>query len=834
MLIENISCICQLVWYTYCKTHNILVICPKNQNVFTLTGVQTVSNQHNRSLKAPSLTDCKYYEVYERVSNAISSADESFLQHIKLEDTLGNHRFDTYEMKYVTNHNLDGSPKTLQIQPAGTTVCNGIVISKDDFVRGAIIAETILIHGFVKVHVVRPPQSGKTALSWATKYHLKELARKTKKKSLFTYICIQKGLNELELDIRKDLLIFGDSTEDVTIKHLLNYRNPTVSKIMNDFQNEDNLHLIVFDEIQIAHNHNGNADKLTQAVDNTWVNRKPVKNDFDFDADTFKSIENSSSPNCFILTISATATAPNKLILDRLMANKHPRIIQAYCQPNPSYEGFQEMLTDGRICNLPAESVVFKRPRKTGNSLLPTVQMNESVIDHYREWFMSDENTIAVQRINYKENEFPFLRNLLTPLFDVDSDKWVPLEKRKNFKVILLNGDKDLSHGAISCNEFMPDNQYHWRKYEGEIEIANNIIPRYNFHLSFRDKLFNYEPNGKTLILVCQGLTVGERIAVKKHIGLWVEIGSNPNFLLQSIGRLFGYPTNESKKFTGKILVNMNSTKQYQIALDGFYDFYENIKSFGVSSFFPNSGYLTESGMKRRAYSKLKVTRNPSDINAQRVVSDVIHNNLTSQVRKMRDNYGHDMTQQEKGDFVAKQKAFYYPRFDIKDDVFLLKEGLDFKGFQRLSHTIGTSDYNDPDKRIHPRDKSNFWHDYGLMQQAGRMDLVDMNKSNALSGEPMPQQYVNKQIAVITKPSDICGKCEPGKCENMESGKEPCEPWDKKFFDAYDAYRQSLEEPPISPENPVFIEIEKDYKSVFSPAQFTKESTFQEEDHFTE
>ena len=191
------------------------------------------------------------------------------------------------------------------------------------------------------------------------------------------------------------------------------------------------------------------------------------------------------------------------------------------------------------------------------------------------------------------------------------------------------------------------------------------------------------------------------------------------------------------------------------------------------------------------------------------------------------------MTQEEQNEFVAKQEAFYYPRFDIKDNVFILKDNLDFTGFQRLTHTIGKKDYDDVDKRIHQRDKSNFWHDYGLMQQAGRMDLVDMNKPNALSGEPMPQQYINKQIAVITKPSDICGKCEPGKCENMNNGKPPCIPWDKVHFDAYDAYRQSLKEPPISPEHPVFIEIEKDYKSVFVNAQFKIPSIFQE-DHFTE
>jgi len=825
VLIENSSCICRLLWYTYCKTHDIRVICPKNQNVFTLTGVLTMSNLPYRPINK-----CLHYDTYERMSNAISNADKSFLQHIDLGKTLGEAELfhDTYEMKYMVEHETDGSPRILRIQPAGTFENPGIIISKDDFIRGAIIAEAFIIHSIFMIHVVRPPQSGKTALVWAVEYHTKELVRKLKHKSLFLYMCIQKGLNELQLDIQKDLKKFGESNEIVKIKHLLNYRKSIISLILDDCQNDDNFHLVVFDEIQIAHNQNGNADEMLQAIEKPIVNRrkKPEEKDFDFDADTFKSIENVSSPNCLILTISATATAPNKLIMDRLVNDKNPKIIQSYCKPNSSYEGFQEFLTEGKIINLPAESVVFKSKKNSQGFTTRHAQVNNSaVIDHYREWLMSDGNTIAVQRINCKENESPFLRSVLSSLFDVDSDKYVPYEKRKNFKIILLNGDRDSSHGAISCDEFMPDNKYHWKKYEGEIKISNQHIPRYNFHLSFRDKLFNYEPDGKTLILVCQGLTVGERIAVKKHVALWVEIGSNPNFLLQSIGRLFGYPSDESKRFTGKILVNMDSTKKNNLALDAFYDFYKNIELFGVSSTFPDTGYLTESGNKRRAFSTLKVTRKTRDINAERVVSDVIQNNLKSRVRILLNGKDkHVMTQEEQDEFVAKQKSFYYPRFDIQDNVFLLKVGLDFRGFQRKVHSIGDTDFKI--KNIHPRDKSNFWHDYGLMQQAGRFDLVDMNKSNALSGEPMPQQYVNKQIAVITKPSDICGICEKYGVKNHDGD---CVPWDKVYFDVYDAYRQSLGEPPISILNPVFIEIEKDYKSVFVDSQFKKPSIYQED-----
>ena len=278
MLIENSSCICQCVWYTYCKTHDIRVICPKNQNVFTLTGVLTMSNLPYRPINK-----CLHYDTYERMSNAISNADKSFLQHIDLGKTLGEAELfhDTYEMKYMVEHETDGSPRILRIQPAGTFENPGIIISKDDFIRGAIIAEAFIIHSIFMIHVVRPPQSGKTALVWAVEYHTKELVRKLKHKSLFLYMCIQKGLNELQLDIQKDLVKFGESDEFVKIKHLLNYRKSITSLILDDCQNDDNFHLVVFDEIQIAHNQNGNADEMLQAIEKPIVNRrkKPEEKD---------------------------------------------------------------------------------------------------------------------------------------------------------------------------------------------------------------------------------------------------------------------------------------------------------------------------------------------------------------------------------------------------------------------------------------------------------------------------------------------------------------------------------------------------------------------------
>ena len=809
MLIENSSCICFDLWYTYCKTHDIRVICPKNQNVFTLTGVLTMSEFIKRQIN-----ECKFYLQFEAISNAISNADKDFLQVIDLKEILkdGEYTHDTYEIKYQKEYKVPGTPLVLSCQPVGTFKYPGIVVSKEDYVRGALIAEARLVHGWNFISITRPPQSGKTALLWCVHHHLKELARKLLQKSLYTAVCIQKGLNGLRLDIAKDLERFCEHEEYIKIEHLLGYKK--IDKfIESNAKKDDNFYLIAFDEIQIAHNQNGNADKLTRSKNCQWVNNNKPSDEFD--VDTIKSIENISSSNCLILTISATATAPNKLISDRLARDVHPKIIQAFCEPNSSYEGFKEMVADGRIVNLPAGSVTFSSKKVQGIRRHDTEISNPVVVDYYRDWLMSDENSIAVQRINCKENEIPFLRKILTPLTDVDSDKYVPYSKREGLKIILLNGDKDTTPGAITCDEFMPDNVFHWEKYRNEVVINKQSFNRYNFHLSFRDKLFNFAPSSKTLILVCQGLTVGERVEVKKHVKLWVEIGSNPNFLLQSVGRMFGYPNDESKKFTGKILVNMDSTQKNVLALDAFYDFYDLIKTYGVSHIFPDTGYLTESGFRTKSFRKLKIVRDPREINAHRVFHGVLDNNVKSHIRENTDEetgiFEHWLTPDE---FRKHQFNTYIKKFDVISDTdYRLKDGESLEGFRRQVHTIGTR--NLKIKKQHPKE-TNFWTDYGIMQLTGDTNLVDYSKRNAYSGEPMPQSYVNKQIAVITKPSDLCDQ------------------WDLKYFQAFSKYLVSIGQKPISEAHPVYIEVEKDYRDVFVNAQFTKASTFQEEDHFTE
>lgn len=776
--------------------------------MFVLTGVLTVSENKT------SIFTNKFYAEFEQISNAISHADKDFLQIIELNELLkdGEYTHDTYEIKYQMDYKISGSPLTLACQPVGSFKNPGIVVSKEDFVRGALIAEAYLIHGWKFIHIVRPPQSGKTALLWCVHHHLKELARIMLQKSLYTSVCIQKGLNGLKQDIFKDFDRLCEHETFIRVEHLLNYKK--IDKVIqSNAIKENNLNLIVFDEIQIAHNDDGNTDRLTKSTGSQWVSNNQVQSNDEFDEETVQMIENASSAmNTLVLTISATATAPNKLILDRLSKDRHPRIIQSYCEPNNGYEGFEEMFADGRIQNLTAGSIKFSSKRVQGFRQ-HTSQVNDSKVHEiYKDWLNSEGNSIAVQRVNCKDNVYPLLKSIFSPLLNNDGVFHVPYSKIKDLKIILLNGDKAGNNDGsktISCDDFMPENANHWLKFEEEILINKHTFKYYNFHLSFRDKLFNTKPDSKTLILVCQGLTVGERVAVKSHVKLWVETGVNPNFLLQSIGRMFGYANDESKKFTGKIYVNLVPSEKIQLPIEFFYTFYKHVSEYGVSEIFPDTGYITESGIKNVPLKRLLIVRNPREINAFRVFNSVLQNNVGSYKSRL-EKKGVVVTDEMVEAFREKEREKLMKKFDVISELdYRLKVGQSFSGFQRIVNTIGEKNAKDG---IHPN-TTNFWNDYGIMAHINREDLVT-NKSK--SG---PKNYVNKVIAKVTQPSTVD--------EYLN--------WDAKYFNALNSYLvNELGQKPISEDYPVYIEIEKVYEDLHVPANFRRGSTFLEKDPFAD
>ena len=94
-------------------------------------------------------------------------------------------------------------------------------------------------------------------------------------------------------------------------------------------------------------------------------------------------------------------------------------------------------------------------------------------------------------------------------------------------------------------------------------------------------------------------------------------------------------------------------------------------------------------------------------------------------------------------------------------------------GKRRFSHMIDADGYN-------------IFTQSGLMSYIGRDDLQgDVN--------PSVGQYVNKMIGIITGTSKIKGK----------------EGWDKVYVDAINEWLKDQQLPPVSEENPLYIDFER-------------------------
>lgn len=100
----------------------------------------------------------EFFNEYKAFSNAISNADMGALEVLNLEEMLedGEYTHNVYGMKYLwdnKNGNLELKRTLLPIAVEES----GLIVSKEDLVRGALIAEAFLIHNWKNIHVVDLP-----------------------------------------------------------------------------------------------------------------------------------------------------------------------------------------------------------------------------------------------------------------------------------------------------------------------------------------------------------------------------------------------------------------------------------------------------------------------------------------------------------------------------------------------------------------------------------------------------------------------------------------------------------------------------------------------------
>jgi hypothetical protein len=336
------------------------------------------------------------------------------------------------------------------------------------------------------------------------------------------------------------------------------------------------------------------------------------------------------------------------------------------------------------------------------------------------------------------------------------------------------------------------------------------IFKYYHLPLSARDQIFNREPQSKIIVLAIMGFSVGERIKVKKHVQNWVEITENPEQLMQFTGRMSGYPVGDNY-FTGKIYCNLVPTDKYKLPMTEFFSFYDNIQIDGVSAVYPHSGYVPESCEQERRAWELNVTTNPLEINIYDVVRGVIRNDIGAYRRKNKlNNLGQTIeTPQSVIDQITERvmenvevvnPTDYRFKKRILETINGEKVDQTLEGKRRFSSKINADGYN-------------IFTQSGLMSCIGREDL---------QGDVSPSvgQYVNKMVGVITGSSEILDK-DGNRLE-----------WDKPYIEAINEWLKGKKLPPVSKENPLYIDFERCSYTYIGSTRKEKPSVYM--DTFTE
>ncbi len=751
----------------------------KSEIQVRLTGIQTMLiSKYTTDLTKIPFFENEFYQEYKAFSNAISNADMTALQMLNLEEMLedGQYTHNVYGMKYLWDNKNGNLTLKRTLTPIAVEE-SGLIVSKEDLVRGALIAEAFLLHNWKNIHVVRPPQSGKTSLVWAVQFWMQKLSSILEHKSLYTIFGIQKALNALEGDLRGDLDTINLSKNFAHVTHLLGYK-----EILNFMEvglkecggkKSNTNFLIALDEIQIAINIDGNLNRMQKEV-NFEIN------------DVEKLAE---QEGVFVLSISATSTTQNRNVLSKLESGRKPTILQVSCPPNESHYGQRQMLAENIIEHLPSSSIFYNKKQRK-------YEISPRVLNIYKEWFTSDEPSIFVQRVLNSTKVVPFVSELLKQMTSFESDHYVDVKNVATTRIVLLS-----SH-APKFVDFDASKDEHWMLAE-KTEYGNGIkFKYYHLPLSARDQIFNIQPSFKTIVLAFMGFSVGERIKVKKYVKNWIEITENPEMLMQYTGRMSGYPVGDNY-FDGKIYCNLMPTDKYKLPMTEFFTFYDNIQVDGVSAVYPHSGYVPESCEQERRAWKLNVTTDPLTLNVCDVAKGVIRNDIGAYRRKNKLNTlgQHIPTPQSVIDTITERVMDNVEVISPTEYRFqkrIIKDGKDetLEGKRRYASNIDAEGYN-------------IYQQSGLMAYIGRDDLQgDVN--------PSVGQFVNKMVGIITGYSTVEGK----------------KGWDKKYVDAINDWLVNQGLPKVSEATPLYFDFERCSYTFIGSIRKEKPNIYQ--DTFTE
>jgi len=427
---------------------------------------------------------------------------------------------------------------------------------------------------------LRDGQSGKTGFVLSVAFWMRRLLSE-KNEGFYLRYLIQKSSVNLRSNILSDLKKMGWESSLYYIDILPNYRKKEqmlverVDFTMNTPGNKCPHIFTVLDECHIAIALNGTLDK-------TIVRKDDVVADEDFAAEGWSFQKPSEEWNCdnhYVMSISATDTINNVMVIDAVRKMKKSPVDLFYIKPDVNYLGVEYLLKNNQLFQA-------------------------------REPFYSTKsnNTYKVELSDFEKEQldtfFNHCFNDPSPRFNLV--RRVPRcgGKTHNFRkgyelYVMLVSDYLFNKGKQFQN-------FHINVLHSDFKDSSYVEPWYtqypiswglhDFKQSTLDLLLQKNPIIPTINIITESMTIGERITTWENTyALFDEEYARADKAGQSIYRTCGYWDKEKHKVLvfGNIegrrkLKNKNAN---DISFLEYQTYYQEVAKYGFTTQYPSSCY---------------------------------------------------------------------------------------------------------------------------------------------------------------------------------------------------------------------------------------------------
>lgn len=436
---------------------------------------------------------------------------------------------------------------------------------------------------------LRDGQSGKTGFALSLAFWMRKLLAEEGKGFYLRYL-IQKSSVNLRSDILSDLKKMGWKPKlDYYVDILPNYRKKEQSLDEGiDFAvripgNKPPHIFTILDECHIAIAINGTLDK--QIIKKADIDKGDSVTDDDFAKDGWSFVKPSQEWNCdnhYVLSISATDTINNLLVMKALSNHTEPPCDLFYIKPDDNYVGVEYLMKNKQLFQAREPFISIKNTNGTFKVELSDFE-KQRLVDFFNHCHENpDARTNFVRRVprcggkNYNGRKGYELYVKLVSNF--------LFSKGKAFEDFHIN----VLHSDFRTVDFTPVETW-YTQYpisRGSFDSKQSTL----------DLLLQKKPTKPTINVITESMTIGERITTWENTYAMIDAEfARADVAGQSIYRTCGYWDKNKHKVL--VFANIEGRRKTLKAFTNdlsfmeFQEYYKDIEKYRLSAKYPSSGY---------------------------------------------------------------------------------------------------------------------------------------------------------------------------------------------------------------------------------------------------